>query len=151
MKKYFGFLSVATFIGVIALTSNLQAESSQKKETITSKSKENSTAIVADSSTSNSQVSQKIMKKVTVYSKSSCPYCVHAKNLLDQKGVHYENIDVGQNPEKAFEMIRKSAGKRTVPQIFIEEEHIGGFDDLKKLNEAGKLDEKLYAKEKNIS
>jgi glutaredoxin 3 len=83
------------------------------------------------------------MKKVVMYKKKVCPYCVQAENYLRAKGVsEIEFIDIELNPSKREEMISKSKGKMTVPQIFIDEEHIGGCDELHALSSA-KLDELL--------
>jgi len=79
------------------------------------------------------------MAKVIVYSTQVCPYCDRAKALLDKKGVSYQEIRVDEDTEARQEMMQKS-GRRTVPQIFINDESIGGFDDLHALNQAGKLD-----------
>ena len=78
------------------------------------------------------------MKKVTVYSTTVCPYCVHAKELLNSQGIAYEEILVDKDAEKRVEMERLS-GRRTVPQIFIGDQAVGGFSDLKKLYEEGEL------------
>ncbi len=83
---------------------------------------------------------------ILLYSKDYCPYCVAAKNLLTQKGVGYDEIDLSVNPELRDEMIKKAGGRTTVPQIFIGSQHIGGFDDLKALDTAKKLDEILFKK-----
>lgn len=80
------------------------------------------------------------MKKVVVYSKDYCPYCVKAKELLSSKGVSYEEIEVDVKPEEMEIMIEKSGGSRTVPQIFIGDLHVGGCDDLYDLERKGKLD-----------
>ena len=69
------------------------------------------------------------MKNITVYSKDYCPYCKSAKALLESKGFAYTEIDVGHHPHKLGEMITRSQ-RRTVPQIFIGDEHIGGSTDL---------------------
>jgi len=76
---------------------------------------------------------------ITVYSKDYCPYCKSAKALLSAKGVKFENIEVTNDPEATQEMIERS-GRFTVPQIFIGDKHIGGSDDLFKLNANGGLD-----------
>ena len=81
---------------------------------------------------------------VVVYSKSWCPYCASARALLTAKGVSFEEIDVEARPEQREEMIRRS-GRRTVPQIFIGERHIGGSDDLHALDSAGGLDPLLQS------
>lgn len=80
------------------------------------------------------------MPNITVYSKDYCPYCVRAKTLLTQKGAAFTEIDVTRDEAKLAEMLAKSNGKRTVPQIFIGETHVGGFDDLHALDQSGKLD-----------
>ncbi len=81
---------------------------------------------------------------VIVYSKDYCPYCDAAKNLLSQKGVVYQEIDVGVDHEQLKIMLKKAAPRRTVPQIFIADEIVGGFDELQALNEAGGLEAKLF-------
>lgn len=86
----------------------------------------------------------KIPSGVVVYSSPFCGYCSAAKRLLDGKGVEYEDIDVMFEPENRAEMIARS-GRRTVPQIFIGDRHVGGFDDLHALDEAGELDRILAA------
>lgn len=80
------------------------------------------------------------MAKVEIYVTPSCPYCIRAKALLDKKGVNYEIIDIRQNPEKRREMLKRSDGRRTVPQIFINDVGVGGFDDISELDKTGKLD-----------
>jgi len=82
------------------------------------------------------------MPKIIIYSKDPCPYCVRAKNLLRRKGVEFTEIKITSDEIKS-EMIIKSGGRMTVPQIFINEKHIGGCDDLHALDAAGKLDELL--------
>jgi glutaredoxin 3 len=76
---------------------------------------------------------------VTMYTTSWCPYCSRARSLLKNKGVSFEDIDIDEAPEKRTEMQNRS-GRRTVPQIFIGDHHVGGCDDLHALEEAGKLD-----------
>jgi len=71
------------------------------------------------------------MKNVTIYSKDYCPYCKAAKQIFDQKGIEYNEIDVLKHPEKLQEMLTRS-NRRTVPQIFFGDEHIGGYTDLVK-------------------
>ncbi|MCQ8185249.1 glutaredoxin 3 [Parvularcula maris] len=85
------------------------------------------------------------MPKVEIYTKVMCPYCVRAKALLDQKGVTYEEIIAASDPERKQEMMQRSGGRATYPQIFIGDEHIGGCDDLLSLERRGKLDAKLAA------
>ena len=84
------------------------------------------------------------MAAVTVYTTRMCPYCMHAKQLLDSKGAVYEEIAVDVEPERRLEMMQRS-GRRTVPQIWLGEQHIGGCDDLYRLEQAGRLDEMLAA------
>ena len=83
------------------------------------------------------------MARVEIYSTLFCGYCARAKRLLDQKGVDYVNIDIVEDAVKRDEMIERSGGRQTVPQIFIGGEHIGGSDELYALERAGKLDAKL--------
>jgi glutaredoxin 3 len=80
--------------------------------------------------------------RVVMYRTSWCPYCDSAHALFEAKGVPFEEIDVNAQPEQREEMIRRS-GRRTVPQIFIGERHIGGSDDLHALDVAGGLDQLL--------
>ncbi len=83
------------------------------------------------------------MKHVKMYTTGVCPYCIRAKQLLTQKGVNtIEEIRVDTNPDERETMMRIT-GKRTVPQNFIGETHVGGFDDLNALSQAGKLDSLL--------
>lgn len=80
------------------------------------------------------------MANVTIYTTSICPYCHRAKQLLSRKGVAYDEIDVGANPELREEMMDRAGGRHTVPQIFIGDAHVGGCDDLHALDRAGRLD-----------
>lgn len=80
------------------------------------------------------------MKKVIIYTTTYCPYCVKAKRLLEKKKVAYEEIDVTHNEALRDDMMKKAEGRRTVPQIFIEEKPIGGCDDLHALDASGNLD-----------
>jgi glutaredoxin 3 len=77
-----------------------------------------------------------------MYTTLICPYCIRAKMLLKSKGVAFEEIDVSRDDEKR-EWLVKVTGRRTVPQIFINDEAIGGFDDMRALDIAGELDKKL--------
>lgn len=80
------------------------------------------------------------MAKVVMYSTAVCPYCTRAEQLLHSKGVsEIEKIRVDLQPELRVAMMEKTR-RRTVPQIFINGEHVGGYDDLASLNDAGKLD-----------
>ena len=81
---------------------------------------------------------------VKVYSGRLCTYCMAAKRLLDKKGIEYEEIMVDSDPALRTEMERLSQ-RQTVPQIFIGEHHVGGYDDLAELHREGKLDELLGA------
>ena len=83
------------------------------------------------------------MAEVTVYATMFCPYCSRAKRLLDSKGVTYREIDVDMTAGAREEMVQKANGRRTVPQIFINGQHVGGSDDLHALDRAGKLDPML--------
>ena len=78
--------------------------------------------------------------EVLVYSKSWCPFCTMAKQLLGHKGVSYREIDVEVDRDREAEMIERSGGRRTVPQLFIGGRHIGGYDDLAALDGRGELD-----------
>ena len=80
------------------------------------------------------------MPKILIYTKSYCPYCDYAKDLLNNKGLEFTEIDVEHNTENLKTMLEKANGLRTVPQIFIGETHVGGFDNLSELNKSGKLD-----------
>ncbi|HEC15998.1 MAG TPA: glutaredoxin 3 [Sedimenticola sp.] len=82
------------------------------------------------------------MPKVTLYSTDYCPYCVRAKQLLDRKGVAYEEIRVDKDPKLMREMMQRSQ-RRTVPQIFIDDQGIGGFEELAQLDGSGELDRLL--------
>lgn len=82
------------------------------------------------------------MPQVTMYTTASCPFCVRARILLDKKGVAYTDIRIDDQPEIRPEMERLS-GRSSVPQIFIDEFHVGGFDDLAELDIDGELDARL--------
>ena len=83
------------------------------------------------------------MKKVIIYTGPMCNYCSAAKHLLNKKKVSYEEIDIGYDDKKREEMLKKSNGAKTIPQIFIEEKHIGGYVELKALENKGELDSLL--------
>ena len=83
------------------------------------------------------------MKKVTMYTGDSCPYCGAAKALLKSKNVEVEEFDIWKDATKAKEMLKRTNGKRTIPQMFIEDHYIGGNDDLQALNRSGELDKLL--------
>lgn len=83
------------------------------------------------------------MATVEIYTSFFCGFCHRAKSLLDSKGVAYDEIDVSFKPAKRSEMMDRAGGKHTVPQIFIDGEHIGGSDELAALDRDGRLDAKL--------
>jgi len=80
------------------------------------------------------------MSKIVMYSTAFCPYCVRAEQLLLRKGVEVDKVRVDQEPDRFDEMLEKAYGRRTVPQIFIGETHVGGYDDLAELDMKGELD-----------
>lgn len=80
---------------------------------------------------------------VVMYSTAWCGYCQRARNLLERKGVVIREIKIDQTPGERELMLQKSGGRRTVPQIFIGERHVGGFDELAALDRAGELDKLL--------
>ena len=82
------------------------------------------------------------MKKVIIYSTRICPYCVRAKNFFDKKNINYTEIMIDQDPSLITEMVEKS-GRQSVPQIFIDDYHVGGFDDLIEHDMDGKLEDLL--------
>ena len=83
------------------------------------------------------------MKNIVIYTSKSCPFCVKAKRLLESKNVDYQEFRVDERPDLIDEVIRKSGGRRTVPQIFIDDDHVGGCDELYALEQDGALDWKL--------
>ena len=83
------------------------------------------------------------MAKVTIYTREFCPYCTRALHLLKQKGVDFNQIKAGMDAKKKQEMIKRSNGARTFPQIFIGDTHIGGCDDMMALERKGALDPML--------
>jgi len=80
------------------------------------------------------------MKHIEVYSTDNCPWCVRAKALLESKRLDYEEINISTDTDRTLEMVDRS-GRRTVPQIFIDNESIGGFDELSQFDKAGKLNQ----------
>ena len=80
------------------------------------------------------------MKKVVIYTGPTCNFCSAAKHLLSKKKISYEEIDIGNDDKKREEMLKKSNGAKTVPQIFIGESHVGGYVELKALENKGELD-----------
>lgn len=83
------------------------------------------------------------MAKIEIYTRTTCPYCTMAKRLLDNKGQKWEEINLTKDPGRIDEMIERSGGRMTVPEIFIDGKLIGGFDDLAALESAGELDKLL--------
>ena len=83
------------------------------------------------------------MKKVILYTGDPCPYCAAAKALLKSKNVEYEEFDIWKDAVKAKEMLQKTNGARTIPQIFIGDHHVGGNDQLQEANRNGELDKLL--------
>ena len=83
------------------------------------------------------------MKKVIIYSGETCPHCSAAKALLKSKNAEYEEIDIWKDPAKAKEMLQKTNGARTIPQIFIGDHHVGGNDQLQEANRNGEVDKLL--------
>lgn len=85
------------------------------------------------------------MTKVTIYTKPYCPFCTRAVSLLEDKGVAFTEVEAGFNPEKRQEMMQRSGGRATFPQIFVGDQHIGGCDEMMALERAGELDPLLQA------
>ena len=85
------------------------------------------------------------MAKIEIYTKAFCPYCSRALRLLGDKGVDVEEFDISMGGPKRAEMLDRAGGRSTVPQIFIDGQHIGGSDDLAALDREGKLDALLTA------
>lgn len=85
------------------------------------------------------------MAKVEVYTTTFCPFCTRAKSLLKRKGVPFVEIDVTENAALREKMVELSGGRRTVPEIFINGKIVGGYDELKALDDAGGLDPMLAA------
>ena len=80
------------------------------------------------------------MSQVTIYTKPYCPFCIRALDLLEAKGVAFDEIEAAFDPAKRQEMIQRAGGRATFPQIFIGGRHIGGCDEMMALERAGKLD-----------
>ncbi|MFL6799102.1 MAG: glutaredoxin 3 [Xanthobacteraceae bacterium] len=85
------------------------------------------------------------MPPVEIYTTPYCPYCHAAKRLLAHKGVQFSEIDVSGDPKARNSMVARAHGRMTVPQIFIGSTHVGGYDDLSALDQAGRLDSLLSA------
>ena len=83
------------------------------------------------------------MKKVTIYTGNPCPYCAAAKSLLKTKNVEIQEFDIWKDASKAKEMIQRTNGAKTIPQIFIGDHYIGGNDQLQNANKSGELDKIL--------
>jgi glutaredoxin 3 len=83
------------------------------------------------------------MAKIVIYTTPICPYCVQAKRLLNRKGVAFEEVDVSGDGELRRRMVQKAGGRMTVPQIFVDDSHIGDCDEIYALDRAGKLDSLL--------
>ena len=79
------------------------------------------------------------MKPVTLYATPTCGYCMAARRLLADNGVAFEEVDLSAEPERRAEMVARTKGARTVPQIFVGDEHVGGFSEVWELDRAGKL------------
>ena len=79
------------------------------------------------------------MKKILIYSTSICPYCLAAKKLLENLNLNFQEKMIDSDIEMKEEMLKKSNGRTTVPQIFFGEKHIGGYDDLQSIHQTGKL------------
>jgi glutaredoxin 3 len=80
------------------------------------------------------------MTHVTIYTKPYCPYCIRAVSLLEKKGVEFTEVEAAFDPAKRQEMMQRSGGRATFPQIFVGDRHIGGCDDMLALDRDGKLD-----------
>jgi glutaredoxin 3 len=85
------------------------------------------------------------MAQVTIYTKPFCPFCIRAVSLLEKKGVAFDEISAAFDAEKKAEMMERSGGRATYPQIFIGGTHVGGCDDMMALEQAGRLDPLLAA------
>ena len=83
------------------------------------------------------------MVNIDIYTTPYCPFCIRAKKLLTNKKVEFKEIDLSENPDKFEEMLSKSNGARTVPQIFVNGEHIGDCDHIHDLDQKGELDKLL--------
>jgi len=80
------------------------------------------------------------MTKIEIYSGNFCPYCIRAKSLLKQRGLSFTEYNVQAEPDKRMEMLERAGGARTIPQIFINDRHVGGCDELYALDRKGELD-----------
>jgi glutaredoxin 3 len=84
------------------------------------------------------------MANIVIYTKPTCPYCIKAKGILTNKGQKFTEINIAGNDDLRSEMMSKANGRHTVPQIFIDNQHIGGCDDLVACDASGELDKKLH-------
>lgn len=92
-------------------------------------------------STASTPIAQNFLAKVQIYSKTACTYCVQAKDMLRGKGARFEEIELERaQPGRRMEMLQRTGGKSSVPQIFINNQHIGGYSELMELDHDGKLD-----------
>jgi len=80
------------------------------------------------------------MASIEIYTRTYCPYCTHAKRLLASKGQQWEEINLDDQPDRTEEMLERSGGRMTVPEIFIDGELVGGFQELAELEQRGELD-----------
>jgi glutaredoxin 3 len=85
------------------------------------------------------------MSKIEVYSTAVCPYCVAAKNLLKSRGLEWTEVRIDTDAAEREAMLTRSGGRRSVPQIFVNDQHVGGYDDLLAADRSGKLAELLSA------
>lgn len=85
------------------------------------------------------------MPKIEIYTKATCGYCRRAKMVLEENDADFEEIPIDREPEQRHIMIERAGGRSTVPQVFIGGLHVGGYDELRALDEAGRLDELLEA------
>ncbi|KAB2901582.1 MAG: glutaredoxin 3 [Xanthomonadales bacterium] len=85
------------------------------------------------------------MPHIEIFSTASCPYCVAAKQHLERKGLSYEEVRVDLDPARRADMLARAAGRRTVPQIFVNGVHVGGYDDLLAADRDGRLASLLEA------
>ena len=91
-------------------------------------------------STPNGDFHKNAMPNIVIYTTATCPYCLRAKALLTKKHARFTEISVDSDPQKRAEMSARAGGRATVPQIFVDERHIGGCDDLYELSYEGQLD-----------
>lgn len=86
-----------------------------------------------------------VKAKILIYTKTYCPYCVRAKDLLARKGAAFEEINIEDHPPEFYDALKARTGMMTVPQIFINDQLVGGYTDLAELDKNGKLDPMLAA------